>query len=268
MGVADKWKWVAINLNDHTIPKLSVLLDKLSQAVDPIATSSLIKQAESTISAIKGVSLVLVLFLVIVLAIAVIVIDTFIKDRTQGFHSNYVRFQYGNTVETIARTYSNLIKLHSDCVQRDGLGIDAKRTNVLLIGASETAGAYLRYDREFASDEILQSLLPQDQPFVFGTITDALHALDFHCTSEKKPPKTLFVLLLISTRDPSRERHEHEPFQIPSSLQDHCYAIVGIGIRGDGVPAHKLSKSSKGPNGECLSESLPRGPKNASVCFE
>ena len=267
MGVADKWKWVAININDHTLPKLEGLLDKLSQAVDPIATMSLIKQTESAISVIRGTSAAFVVFLVTMVVITLIFLDIFIKDRNQSFHSNYMRFQYGDTVETVARTYSNLMKLHSDCVRRDGLGIDARRTNVLLIGASETAEAYLRYDREFASDEILQSVLSQGRPFVFRTITDALRALDLHCTSEKKPPKTLFVLLLISTRDPSRERHEHEPFQIPSSLQDHSYAIVGIGIRGDGAPAHKLSKNSKGPNGERLSKSLARGPTRG-VCFE
>jgi hypothetical protein len=50
MGVsaaADKWKWVAIHIVDHTIPKTNALLDKLSQAVDPIAIRSLIKETEA-----------------------------------------------------------------------------------------------------------------------------------------------------------------------------------------------------------------------------
>ena len=111
-------------------------------------------------------------------------------------------------------------------MRRNVLGIGAKRTITLLIGANETAEAYLLYDCQFPTDNFLLSLLPQGQPFVFRTITDALRSLDVFCTSEKILPKTLFILLLISTRDPSLERHEYETFQIPSSLRDHCYAIV------------------------------------------
>ena len=103
------------------------------------------------------------------------------------------------------------------------------------------------------------SLLPQVQPFVFQrTITDALCTLnDVCCTSKNKLPRTLFVLLLVSTRDPSLERHEHEAFRMPSSLRDHCYAIVGTGFGGNGILAHNLSKGSKGPNGERLLRSMP-----------
>lgn len=48
----------------------------------------------------------------------------------------------------------------------------AERTNIFLIGVEETAEAYLRYDHEFSSDEILQSPLPQGQSFVFRTIKE------------------------------------------------------------------------------------------------
>jgi len=300
MGIndaVDKWKWLAINTMDHTLPRLHTLLDKLSQAVDPlaasfidvkdhtlprvetlldklsqafdpIATRSLIEQTKAAISVIKVTSAALSLLLIIIFAVTIIFLHTSIKHSTQSFHLNYVRLQYGGTIETMARTYANLMKLHFGRVQRNGIGIGAERINVLLIGASETAEAYLRYDREFSSDEILRNLLPQEgQPFVFRTIKDALHTLDVCCTSEKKLPKTLFVLLLISTRDPSQDRHEHETFQMPSSLRDHHYAIVGTGMGDNGIPAHKLSKTSKGPNGELLTMSLPLGPKNAGVCF-
>ena len=126
----------------------------------------------------------------------------------------------------------------------------------------ETAEAYLRHDREFADNDILQSLLPQVQPFVFRTIPDALRTLhDLCCTPEKKLPRTL---LLVSTRDPSLERHKHEAFRTPSSLQGHCYAIVGTGFGCNGVPAHKLFKSSEGPNGERLIRSMPN---IEGVCF-
>ena len=152
------------------------------------------------------------------------------------------------------------MKFYSELLQTSRIGIGADRTNIFLIGAGGTVEAYLRHDRGFADDDILQSLLP----FVFRTITDALHTLDdLGCTSEKKLP-TLFVLLLVSTRDPSLERHEHEAFQMPSSHRDHCYAIVGTGLGGNGVPAHKLSRGSKGPNGEHLIRSMPN---IASVCF-
>ena len=268
MGFADKWNWVATNITDGTLPKLEGLLVNLSQAVDSIAITSLIKQMESAISVIKGTSMVLFLFLVLIFVITILSFEPFIKHRTRTLRLNYVRFQYGDTVETRARTYANLIKLHSERVRRNGVGFGAERTNILIIGASETAEAYLRYDREFASDKILQSLLPQGQPFVFKTITDALHSLDVLCTSEDKFPKTLFVLLLISTRDPSLERQKHEAFQIPPSLRDHCYAILGTELGDNGVPAHKLSKDSRGPNGERLTENLPLGPKIAGVCFE
>ena len=263
MGIgaaADKWKWLAINIMDHSLPRVQALLDKLSQAVDPVAIRSLIKQTEAAILVIKFTSALL--FIIFAL--------TFIflyKHLTQIFHWNYVRFQYGGTVETMARTYANLMKFHFERVQRNGIGIGAERTIIFLIGAEETAEAYLRYDREFSSDGILQSFLPQGQPFVSRTIKDALHTLDVCCTSEEKLPKTLFILLLISTRDPSWGRHEHETFQMPSSLRDHCYAIVGIGPGDNGVPVHRLSKTSKGPNGELLTKSLPLGLKNAGVCF-
>ena len=223
-----------------------------------------IKQAGSAISVVKGASAALCLFLVIIFIITIIFLHTFIENRTQTLHSNYVRFQYGDTVETTVRTYANFMKFHSERLQ-SGIGIGAEMTNIFLIGAGETAEAYLRHDREFADDDILQSLLPQAQPFVFRTITDALHTLDdLCCTPKKKLPRTLFVLLLISTRDPSLERHEHEAFQMLSSLRDHCYAIVGTGLGGDGAPAHKLSKGSKGPNGERLIRSMPN---ITGVCF-
>jgi hypothetical protein len=237
---------------DHTLPKLE--------------GSLIIKQTESAISVIKSTSAALCLFLVAIFFITIIFLDTLIKHRTQTSHLNYVRFHYGDTVETTARTYANLIKFHSERFQRTDIGMSVKATNVFLIGAGETTEAYLCHDREFADDDILQSLLPQGvQPFVFRTITDALHALDLCCTSEQKLPRTLFILLLISTRDPSLERHEHEAFQMPASLRDHCYAIVGTGRGGNGVPAHKLSKGSKGPDGECLIMDLRA---IAGVCFD
>ena len=268
-GVMDKWKWVAIHLMDHTMPKTHALLDKLfplvdklSEAVDPIAIRSLIKETEAAIFVIKCTSALL-----FILALTTIIfICTFIKQRTRTFHLNYLRSQYGDSVETMARTYANLMKFYAEYVQRNGIGIGAERTNICLIGAGETVEAYLRYDREISNDRFLQSLLPQDQSFVFRTIKDALNALDVCCTSETKLPKTLFIFLLISTRDPSWVCYEHETFQMPSSLGDHCYAFVGIGHGDNGAPAHRLSKTSKGPNGELLSKSLP-GLKNAGICF-
>jgi hypothetical protein len=155
------------------------------------------------------------------------------------------------------------MKFHSECAQRNGIGIGA---DIIFLGAGRTADAYLRYDREFSNDNLLQRLLPQGQSFVFRTIKDALHTFDVCCTSETKLPKTLFIFLLISTRDPSWDCQEHETFQMPSSLGDHCFTFVGIGLGDNGVPAHRLSKTSKGPNGELLSKSL-RGLKNAGVCF-
>ena len=82
MGFTDKWKWVAINIMDHTLLKLEGLLDKLSQVVDPIATVSLIKEMESAISVIKGTSAALCLFLVLIFVIMILFLDTFIKHRT------------------------------------------------------------------------------------------------------------------------------------------------------------------------------------------
>jgi len=115
------------------------------------------------------------------------------------------------------------MKFHSEHLRRSGIGVGAGMTNIFLIGAGETVEAYLRHDREFADDDILQSLLPQVQPFVFRTITDALRTLDdLCCTSKNKLPTTLFVLLLVSTRDPSLERHKHEAFRMQSNLRDHC----------------------------------------------
>ena len=266
MGInsaADKWKWVAINILDHTLPRLQVLLNDLSQAVDPTAIRSLIKGTEATMFVIKCTFALL--FYIFVLTI--ILLHTAIKNRTRIFHLNYVRSQYGGTVETMARTYANLMRFHSERVQREGIGIDAERKIIFLIGARKTAEAYLRFDHEFRNYHILQRLLPEGQPFVFRTIKDALRTLDVCCTSEEKLPKTLFILLLVSTRDPSRDSHNHETFQMPSSLRDHCYAIVGTGIGDDGVPPHRLSKSSKGPDGELLTESLPLGPENAGVRF-
>ena len=171
---------------------LEGLLDKLSQAVDPIATASVIKETESAISVIKGTSAALCLFLVLIFVITILFLDTFIKHRTQSLHLSYVRFQYGNTVETRARTYANLIKFNSERMRRNGLGIGAKRTITLLISANETAEAYLLYDRQFPTDDFLLSLLPQGQPFVFRTITDALRSLGVFCTSEKILPKRYF----------------------------------------------------------------------------
>ena len=189
-----------IRVKDHTLPKIETLLDKLSQAVDPTATRSLIEETEAAIFFIKCIS---ALFFIIIFAFLIIFLHIFIKYRTRVIHLNYVRSQYGDTVETMGRTYVNLIKFHAERVQRNGVGIGAERTNIFLIGAEETADAYLRYDYKFSTDLILKSLLPQGQPFVFRTIKDALHTLDVCCTSEEKLPKTLFILLLISTRDPS-----------------------------------------------------------------
>ena len=252
-----------ISVKDHTLPRFEILLDKLSQAVDPIATKSLIEELEAVIFVIKCTS---ALMFIIIFTFTIVFLHTFIKHRSRIFHLDYVRSQYGGTVETMARTYANLMKSHSELVQRNGFGIGAERTNIFLIGAGKTVEAYLRYDHEFSSDEILQSLLPpQGQSFVFKSIKDALHTLDVCCTSEEKLPKTLFILLLISTRDPSWGCHEHETFQMPSSLRDHCCAIVGIGENG--VPAHRLSKTSKGPDGELLTKNFPLGLENAGVCF-
>ena len=76
------WKWVATNIIDHTLPNLE---------------GSLIKQAGSAISIIKGTSAALCLFLVIMFIITIIFLDTLIKHRTQNLHLGYVRFQYGDT---------------------------------------------------------------------------------------------------------------------------------------------------------------------------
>ena len=268
MGIgaaADKWKWVAINIMDHTLPKFEGLLDKLSQVVDPNATASLIKEAEATMFVIKCTfALLFILF-----GFMINFIHTFTKHRTRISNLDYVRFQYGGTVEAMARTYANLMKFHAERVEGNGIGIGAERTSVFLIGAEETVEAYLRCDKGFEYDQFLQRLLPQGQSFVSKTIKDALHTLDVCCTttSGEKLPKTLFILLLISTQDPSRGCHEHETFQMPPSLRDHCYAIVGVGPGNNGVPAHRLAKTSKGPDGELLTKSLPLGSKNAGVCF-
>lgn len=264
MDAIDKWKCLAVNITDRTLPRVHAILDHVSTAVDPVAFKSLMKQTEAAISVIKITFAILSSLLFIIF---IIFLNISMEQSTQILHSNYVQLQYGGTVETMARTYANLMKFHCDRVRRNGIGIGTEGTNVLLIGAGDTVEAYLRYDDQFSSDETLQSLLLQGQPFVFGTIKDALHMLDVYCTSEKKPPKTLFILLLISTRDPSQGHHEHETFQMPSSLRDHYYAIVGTGTGGKGVPAHKLSKTSQGPNGKPLTKNLPLGPRNAGVCF-
>jgi hypothetical protein len=264
-----------VRVKDHTLPRLETLLDRLSEAVDPVAARSLIKEMEAAIFVIKCTS---ALLFIVLFALAIIfLLYIFMKHRTQQmFHLNCVRSRYGGTVESMARTYANLIKFHSERVQRNGVGVGAERTHVFLIGAGETTTeAYLRCDQEFSSDEVLQSLLPpRGQSFVFRTIKDALHAIDDVCcssASEKLLPKTLFILLLISTTHRDHHgHHEHETFEMPSSLRDHCYAIVGIGFGDDGggvLPAHRLSKTSKGPNGELLVKSLPLGLKNAGVCF-
>ena len=269
MGVrnaSNKWSWVAINVMSHTLPKMHVLLDRLSEAVDPATIEiikSIIKETEATLFVIKCTfSLLFIIF-----ALTIMFFHTVMKLRTKVSHLIYVRTQYGGTVETLARTYANLMVFHSERMQGEGIGIGAERKIVFLIGAGETAEAYLRSDHEYRDKANLQSLLPQGKPFVFRTIKDALPTLDVCCTSEEKLPKTLFILLLVSTRDPSRDSHDHETFQMPSSLQDHCYAIVGTGTGDDGVPPHRLSKSSKGPDGELLTESLPLGPANAGVRF-
>jgi hypothetical protein len=269
MGInhaADKWKWLAIHIMEGPLPKFDTLLIKLVQAVDPDAIRSLVSKTEDVIPVLNAVA-VLSLMLFIIFFVTFICLYISIEQRMQSFHWDYVRLQYGGTVETMARTYANLMKFHCNRVRRNGIGIGAERTKIFLIGAGETAEAYLRYDREFSSDEILQSFLPQGQPFVFRTIKEALHTLDVCCTSEKKLPKTLFVLILISTRDPSQGAHEHETFQMPSSLRDHCYAIVGTEMGASGISAHKLSKTAKGPNGELLRKSLPLGPENSGVSF-
>ena len=118
---------------DHTLPKLE--------------GSLLIKQAESAIFVIKGTSVALCLFLVIIFIITIIFLDAFIKNRTQSLHLNYIRFQYGDTIETTVRTYANFMKFHSERLQRSGIGIGAEMTNIFLIGTGETAEAYLRHDR-------------------------------------------------------------------------------------------------------------------------
>jgi len=91
---------------DHTLPNLE---------------ASLIKQAESAISVIKGTSTAFCLFLVIIFIITIIFLHTFIENHTQTLHSNYVRFQYGDTVETTVRTYANLMKFYSERLQRSGV---------------------------------------------------------------------------------------------------------------------------------------------------
>ncbi|CAA7268488.1 unnamed protein product [Cyclocybe aegerita] len=46
--------------------------------------------------------------------------------------------------------------------------------------------------------------------------------------------KTLFILLLISSQDPSsRGPNKHPAFQVPASLRDHYYAIIGTGGNGN-----------------------------------
>lgn len=254
MGInsaADKWKWLAINIMDHTLPRVNVVLDEFNPVIPMLRR------------------LLAWLTILCMLGIVVIIICMFNQSdnyRRQSFHFNYLRIQYGSTIDVMTRTYVNLIKHHSERVRRLGVGSDTERTNVLLIGVNESVEAYIRYERGFASDETLQSLLPSlGRPLAFNTIEDALNAVDVYCRSGEKVPKTLFILLLISSQDPSWGPHEHKKFQVPKSLRDHCYAIVGTGETD--VFAHKLSRSSKGVDGEPLMKSLPCGQKDSRVCF-
>jgi hypothetical protein len=319
MGIsaaADKWKWVAINLMDHTIPRLEAVLDQMKPViatfegaaviliywfiilllpalVAPIMgindaldnwkwvavnlTGQTIPRLEAVLDQLKPVivtfevaAMMLACWFIIILVLMLIglyKLDEHCRQRSYSTsNSNYLRTQYGTTIDIMTRTYSNLIKLHSERVRRHGVGADAERTNVLLIGVNEAVEAYIRCDRDFGSSSALQSLLPLGRPFAFRTMEDALHDVNDYCASEKKAPKTLFVFLLISLRDPLVwGPHEHNSFQVPKSLQHHCYAIVGTGENG--ALAHKLSRSSKDHNGEPLMTSLPLGQQVARVSF-
>ncbi|KAF8190250.1 hypothetical protein K438DRAFT_1831655 [Mycena galopus ATCC 62051] len=250
----DKWKWVAINLTDHTIPRLEAVLDRIKPAI----------------ATFEVAAVMLIYWFIITLVIMLIGLYKFDKHYRQKSYStsnlDYLRTQYGTTIDIMTRTYSNLMKLHSERVRRHGVGADAGKTNVLLIGVNEAVEAYIRYEHDLVSDRALQGLLPLGRPFAFRTMEDALHAVNDYCASEEKAPKTLFVFLLISSRDPlAWGPHEHSPFQVPKSLQHHCYAIVGTGENG--ALAHKLSRSSKDYNGEPLMTSLPLGQQVARVSF-
>jgi hypothetical protein len=267
MGInsaADKWKWVAIHTMDSIIPRTQhffdtitprtqVLLDRLNEAVEPGAIKLLVKNIDGAISM---TCLTMFFFLVFV---SVIMWTSFSlrKDRY------YVHDHYGCTIDSRARTYVNLMKHHSERVRRVQTGVETKRTNVLLIGVNEVVEAYIRHEPSFASDSPLQALLPTGISFTFGSIKDALHTLDTYCT--EKMPTTLFIFLLISSRDPSRGYNVHEAFEVPSGLRNHCYAIVGTGGK-DGF-AHRLSGKSKGPNGEPLEACLLLGLKDVGVCL-
>ncbi|KAJ3517511.1 hypothetical protein NLJ89_g456 [Agrocybe chaxingu] len=265
-SAANQWKVVPAATMDQILPRTEVLLDRLNQAIDPAAITSLVGKTGDAIATFDATLTILVFLFVLMFPIAATYLNQLNKRCRHSADCIYVRMQYGGTIDSITRTYVNLIKLHAERVRRNGIGAEAERTHVLLIGPNEAVEAYIRHDREFSSDKALQSLLPRSRPFTFGTIDGALRALDTYCTTEEKMQKMFFILLLISSQDPlTRGPHKHQAFQVPASLRDHYYAIIGTG--GNGVPAHRLSVKSKGPDGEPLSLSLPLGQKDAGVCF-
>jgi len=177
----------------------------------------------------------------------------------------YLRDHYGDDIDTVTKTYIGLIKHHSLCTKRE-VRVETENVKVILIGANEEAESRVRNQRSQAG---IDDLLFVDRRFAYPTITAAMQAANEYCKplSESKPTQTLFVFLLISSRDPALfGPQSHEAFRVPGSLRYHHYAIVGTGTHGN-VAAHKLCKSSMGPNKERLQWNLPMGLEKAGVVF-
>lgn len=182
-----------------------------------------------------------------------------IEDRE--INQQYLREHYGDNIEMKSRVYLNLMQLHADRIQRSSVGAGTKETKVILVGANEEVESCIRQKSS--------SLIFPDDHFVFSSITDAMKAAEDYCQSsfsEPKQPQTLFIFLLISARDPSVFGPQlHKPFTVSTTIANQGYAIIGTG--SNVVHAHKLSRSSKGPEGECLADSLPMGAQESRVSF-
>ncbi|KAJ7759302.1 hypothetical protein B0H14DRAFT_2634431 [Mycena olivaceomarginata] len=88
MGInsaADKWKWVAINLMDHIIPRVEAVLDQIKPA---IATSegiaALLNQMKPAITAFESAAMMLIFWFIIILVIPFIGLHEFVKHYHQN----------------------------------------------------------------------------------------------------------------------------------------------------------------------------------------
>jgi hypothetical protein len=183
------------------------------------------------------------------------------KRNKQKLNQHYLRLHYGGDIDTTSSTYMYLIKFSPRQIYRRMGDTGATDAKVILIGGNAEVESRI-WDRR-RSDSGLQPLLFPDRRFMFSSITEAMQTVDDHrkpsgAPPEPKPPKTLFVFLLISSQDPSifGPQH-HETFHIPPSLRNHCCEIVGTGFHK--IAAHKLSKASTGAEGGRLPKNPPMG---------